>query len=101
MGTIGNNINNDRANARDAFFTKSEKEFFAEFLERNPQATSLFETLKNMDSKTLYNKAMELHERAEAGEFDEEEMKEVEAKVAMLFAAIEDIQKTKDLELDL
>jgi len=44
---------------------------------------------------------MELHERAEAGEFDEEEMKEVEAKVAMLFAAIEDIQKTKDLELDL
>lgn len=84
-----NNINGEAAHLRDTFL-EAEKEYL-EYLLKNDSVMNLIRNLNgNYSSDLLFKTAKDLIDRVEAGEFDDEEMKNVEAQITVLLAAIKD-----------
>jgi hypothetical protein len=90
MATEGNNFSQEYENTRESFFTEGERDRFLEVLQ-NPYDRQLHYDLLKSNAKELHNKAMDLIERAEAGEFNEEGMLMVEYAISHYLAAIEDV----------
>ena len=88
------------AHVRDSFFDSSEKEHFTKIL-NNPKEMDLHCKLLRENADKLYKKACDLINRIERGEFNEEEMEDVERIIAHCLGAIEDLELVKELELTL
>lgn len=101
MASIGNNINADYANTRDSFFTAGEMEYYEQLL-RSPYERSIRDNMKKEKASFLHRKAVNLIERAEAGEFTDEEMYIVEKMISHYLYAIEDLhmELVKGLSVD-
>ncbi len=98
MGTMGNNEDGNKSLVRDSFFTEGEKEYFEELMKK-PEEKKIHNALTKENVQDLFDMAMELINRVEAGEFDEKQMEKVERLIAHLLAAIEDLQRVLELEL--
>ncbi len=100
MGTIGNNADGNIGYVRDSFFTEGEQDYF-EKLMRNPDERRIHFKLARKNAQELFDKAMELIDRVEAGEFNEEQMQKAERAIVHLLAGIEDLQKVLELEREI
>ncbi len=101
MATVGNNMDGKKSHVRDSFFSsKGEKEYF-EKLMQDPKERSIHAKALRMNADTLYKKAMDLINRVEAGEFNEEQMAKVEYMISHYLAGIDDLHKELILELTL
>lgn len=98
MSTIGNNGNLKFSQTRDSFFTDSEKEFFTKLLE-NPKERFIHTQLLRQKVESLYERALNLLNRVESGEFNEEQMAKVEHLIAHYLGTIQDFEKVLELEL--
>lgn len=98
MISEGNNMNKKIAHLRDSFFDSDEKKFFEEFL-KDPKEKNIHEKLKKEDAEKLAKMAAHFINRVEKGDFNEEEMVEIEKIIAHCLGAIEDVQLERFLEL--
>ena len=89
MATVGHNDNLEYSKVRDAFFSDGEVEFFDRFM-KNPKNVKIHEKIMERSPEKNYAEAMELIAKVEAGLVPEEEMLEVEWKIAHLLSG-EDI----------
>ena len=99
MAVAGNTDNIEFINLRDSFFDSDEKDFINNLLKDKNFRKMRNQILKEKAEK-IYAKAKELIERAEAGEFDETTMEEIEVKIALLLSALEEYIFAKEKELD-
>lgn len=90
MATVGNNNNGEYSHLRDSFFTKGEEEQFKQRMQE-PKEQIIHHSLLKQNVDKLYEKAMDLVQRVEQGEFNEEEMEKVERAIAHYLAAIDDL----------
>lgn len=90
MATIGNNVSSEYANVRDAFFTPGEIENFEKIM-KDPENFKFHNKLIKQNVHVMYAKAMDLIERVERGEFNENQMERVERLIAHCLASIEDL----------
>lgn len=92
METIGNNTSAEYARVRDVFFgSEGERKNF-ENLMQNPNEREIHTELLKKSADKLYEMAMDLINRVECGEFNQEQMERVEREIAHYLAAIEDVQ---------
>lgn len=92
MATIGNNTSAEYARVRDIFFgSEGERKNF-ENLMQNPNEREIHTELLKKSADELYERAMNLINRVEYGEFNQEQMERVERAIAHCLAAIEDVQ---------
>lgn len=89
MATIGYNTNQDYADAREAFFTEGECEFYIKTLQ-DPKHMKIHDKVTMRSSKKNYEEAMELISMVENGLIDDDKMPETELKIAHLLS-VEDI----------
>ena len=97
MASEGNNANGKYAHLRDSFFTETEKEHFDNLLKNSEEKRTHEDMLKEKNDNK-YRDAISLIERAEAGEFNEEEMETAEHMISHLLAGIVDLQKVNENE---
>jgi len=93
MSSIGNNYLRTFSETRDSFFTPEERSFYNEIMQ-SPTERCEHNHLKMERVEKLYEKAMELINRVETGEFGEDGMDRVEYYLVHLLGAIEDIEKS-------
>lgn len=91
MATIGNNASGKAAFLRDSFFDSAEQQYLEELMECRGER-ELHHQLLHEHADKLYKKACDLIARVELGEFNEEEMEQVEKIIVHCLAAIEDLQ---------
>ena len=77
---------------RDAFFTEGEIKYF-EGLLKDEKEMSRFCTLLSEDMHKIYERAMDLIERVERGEFTEKQMAKIEKTIAFYLAVQDNLQK--------
>lgn len=92
MATEGNNMNKEIAETRDAFFSEGERDYFRRLI-KSPAERLIHYKLVNKRASDLHRMAMDLIERAEAGQFNEEEMFKIEYLISHYLGAIEDLHK--------
>lgn len=92
MATEGNNMNKEIAETRDAFFSEGEIDYFRRLL-KSPAERLIHYKLVNKKASELHETAMDLIERAEAGQFNEEEMFKIEYLISHYLGAIEDLHR--------
>ena len=92
MATEGNNMNKEIAETREAFFSEGEIDYFRRLL-KSPAERLIHYKLVNKKATELHEKAMDLIERAEAGQFNEEEMFKIEYLISHYLGAIEDLHR--------
>lgn len=90
MATEGNNFSAEFAHIRDSFFTESEIEQFNKVME-NPIDQFVHQHLSKQRAWGLYSKAMNIIQKVEYGEYEDNEMPEVERLLSHYLAAIQDI----------
>jgi len=98
MSSIGNNVDGKKSHVRDSFFDSDEKEYFKALLKK-PEEMKLHCQLLRKNVDKLYKKACDLISRVEQGEFNEEEMAQVEYIIAHCLAAIEDAELVNEREV--
>lgn len=98
MASIGNNISGKIAHVRDSYFDSGEKKYLDKLLQ-DPKEMAIHKELLKKNAEILYKKAIKIMHAVETGEFDEKQMKEAEYKITHLLGAIEDLEKTLELEL--
>ena len=112
MGSVGNNISGEYAHTRDCFFGidssygcadtrakgNGEIDYLKQILNNSPKARKLHQKFLKMDPKVLYDEAMKLMTLIDMGQVKNEDLEEVEAKIALLLAGIEDLHLVKILE---
>lgn len=113
MSSQGNNLSGDAAYLRDTFFGvnnfdienidkeqgNGEVDYLRKLLSKSDIARKLFKKFRSMPASYLYSKASKLIDSIENGEVKEEDLEYVEAQIALLLGAIEDLQMVKELEL--
>ena len=96
MATIGYNTNQDYADAREAFFTEGERKFYIKSLE-DPKQMKIHDKVTMKSSEEKYAKAMELISMVENGLIADDEMPDIELKIAHLLSG-EDMHVEKIAE---
>lgn len=112
MGTEGNNMRGDYAHLRDTFFGAKnfsisnrniegtgEAEYLREILSSSPRARQMLRELINAPADALYKAAQERIDMIENLQVKPEDLEQVEAEIALLLAAIDDMHLVKTLEL--
>lgn len=85
MATVGYNTNQDYADAREAFFTEGEREFYIKSLQ-DPKHMKIHDKVTMKSSEEKYAKAMELISMVENNLIAEDKMAETELKIAHLLS---------------
>ena len=98
MGLQGNNVNKKYSEVRDAFFSESEMKYFTKLLQDSSEM-EIHANLLTKKVELLYEKSKKLITRVEEGAFNEEQMANVEYKIAHYLGAIEDLEKVLELTL--
>lgn len=96
MATVGNNTNQDYADARDAFFTDGELKFYNKCLQ-DPKNMKIHEKATSRSVEKNYAEAMELILKVESGLIADDKMAETELKIAHLLSG-EDMHVEKIAE---
>lgn len=98
MSSTGNNTSGKIAHVRDSYFDSGELDYLVELL-KDPKEMAIHSKLLHYKVEILYKKAKELMTKVELGEFNEEQMAKAEYQITHLLGAIEDLEKTLELEL--
>lgn len=97
MATNGNNINPEHAYLRDCFINEDMQEDLNKLMQ-DPKNQIIHRILTKRKTSLLYEKAMELIEKVDNGEFTDDQMDQIEKEIAFFLSAIEDITMSKEHE---